>query len=74
MALRAMCEYSTLLTLIDRGCEGIMIYICIWEACKRYLSMAFGKTKLIEVDFSVVSIFYSFNDVFVSSWIYGMFV
>ena len=36
--------------------------------------MAFGVTKLTEVDFSVVSIFYFFNDVFVSYWIYRMFV
>ena len=36
--------------------------------------MAFGVTKLIEVDFNVISIFYSFNDVFVSSWVYRMFM
>ena len=36
--------------------------------------MAFSVTKLIEVDFNIVSIFYSFNNVFVSSWVYRMFV
>ena len=29
-----------------------------------FITTAFSITKLIEVDFSVVSIFYSFNDVF----------
>ena len=36
--------------------------------------MAFSVIKLNEVDFNVVSIFYSFNDVFVSSWVYRMFM
>ena len=36
--------------------------------------MAFGVIKLIEVDFNIVSISYFFNDVFVSSWVYRMFM
>ena len=36
--------------------------------------MALGVMKVIGIDFSVVSIFYSFNNVFVSSCIYRMFV
>ena len=31
------------------------------------MSMGFGVMKLIEIDFVVVLIFYSFNNVFVSS-------
>ena len=36
--------------------------------------MAFNVMKLIGIDFIVVVIFYSFNDVFVSSWVYGIFM
>ena len=36
--------------------------------------MAFGDMKLIGIDFNIVLIFYSFNDVFVSSWAYKMFM
>ena len=36
--------------------------------------MAFGVMKLIGFDFVVVFKFYSFNDVFVSSWVYRIFV
>ena len=36
--------------------------------------MALGVMKVIGVDFVVVLIFYSFNDVFVSSWVYKMFM
>ena len=36
--------------------------------------IAFSEMKLIGTDFIVVLIFYSFNDVFVSSWAYTMFM
>ena len=36
--------------------------------------MAFSVMKLIGVDFDFVLIFYSFNEVFVSSWVYRIFV
>ena len=45
----------------------VYVSICICEACKRCLSMEFGVIKLIGIDSIVVLIFYSFNDVFVSS-------
>ena len=36
--------------------------------------MPLGVMKVIGIDFIVVLIFYSFNDVFVSSWVYKMFM
>ena len=36
--------------------------------------MEFGVIKVIEIDFIVMLIFYSFNDVFVSSCVYKMFM
>ena len=36
--------------------------------------MEFNAMKLIEVDLVVVLIFYSFNDVLVSSWVYRIFM
>ena len=48
--------------------------ICICEACERCLSMALGVMKLIGIDFVVVLIFYSFNNVFVSCWVYKIFM
>ena len=36
--------------------------------------MEFGVMKLIGIDFIVVLIFYSFNNVFVSSCVYKMFM
>ena len=36
--------------------------------------MTFGVTKLIGIAFVVVSIFYSFNNVFVSSWVCRLFM
>ena len=41
--------------------------ICICEACERCLLIELSVMKIIEVDFVVPGIFYSFNDVFVSS-------
>ena len=43
-------------------------------ACEGCLLMAFNVMKLIGIDFIVVVIFYSFNDVFVSSWVYRIFM
>ena len=64
-----MPEYgSTLQTL--HVC--VSIFIC--EACERCLSMEFGVMKVIGIDFIVVLIFYSLNDVFVSSCFYKMFM
>ena len=48
--------------------------VCICEACERCLSMEFGVTKLIGIDFVVVLIFYSFNNVFVGSCVCGLFM
>ena len=48
--------------------------VCICEACERCLSMELSAMKIIEVDSVVVWIFYSFNDVFVSPWVYKMFM
>ena len=36
--------------------------------------MALGVMKVIGIDFVVVLIFYPFYDVFVSSWVYKMFM
>ena len=36
--------------------------------------MALGVMKVIGIDFVVVLIFYSFNNVFVSCWVYKIFV
>ena len=36
--------------------------------------MIFSVMKLIGINFVIVLIFYSFNDVFVSSWAYKMFM
>ena len=36
--------------------------------------MEFGVIKVIEIDFIVILIFYSFNHVFVSSCVYKMFM
>ena len=47
--------------------------VCICKACERCLSMELSVMKIIEVDLIVVWIFYSFNNVFVSSCIYKMF-
>ena len=52
----------------------IYVCVCICEACERCLSMELSTMKTIEVDFVVIWIFYSFNDVFVSSWVYKMFM
>ena len=52
----------------------VCVSICIWMACEGCLSMAFNVIKLIGVDFDDILIFYSFNDVFVSSWVYRIFV
>ena len=48
--------------------------ICICEACERCLSMALGVVKVIGIDFIVVLVFYSFNNVFVSCWVYKIFI
>ena len=48
--------------------------ICICEACKRCLSMALSVMKVIGIDFVVVLVFYSFKNVFVSCWVYKMFM
>ena len=45
----------------------VYVSICICEACKRCLSMALDEMKVIGVGFIVILIFYSFNNVFVSS-------
>ena len=44
--------------------------VCICETCERCLLMELSVMKIVEVDFVVVWIFCSFNDVFVSSWVY----
>ena len=56
--------------------QTLCIYacVCICETCERCLLMELNVMKIIEVDFIVVWIFYSFNDVFVSSWVYKMFM
>ena len=53
----------------DSKSRTLHIYacICICEACEKCLLMEFGVMKIIEVNFIVVLIFYSFKDVFVSS-------
>ena len=48
----------------------IYVCICICEAWERCLLMELSVMKIVEVDFIVVCIFCSFNDVFVSSWVY----
>ena len=48
--------------------------VCICEACERYLSMELSVMKIIGVDFIVVWIFCSFNDVFISSYTFKMFL
>ena len=48
--------------------------ICICKACEKYLLMELDVMKVIEVDLTVVWILYSFNSVFVSSYIYKMFL
>ena len=52
----------------------IYVCICICEACERCLSKALGVMKVIGIDFVVVLIFYSFNNAFVSCWVYKIFV
>ena len=52
----------------------VYVSICICEACKRCLSMALSVMKVIGIDLVVVLIFYSFNNVFVSSCVYKMFM
>ena len=52
----------------------VYVSICIWEACERCLLMEFSVMKLIGIDFDIISMFYSFNDAFVSSWVYKMFM
>ena len=64
-----MSEYSSALQTLH-----VYVSICICEACKRSLSMELGVMKLIGIDFIVVLIFYSFNNVFVSSCVYKMFM
>ena len=44
----------------------VYVSICICESCKRCLLMEFSVTKLIGINFIVVLIFYSLNNVFVS--------
>ena len=51
----------------------LYVCICICEACERYLSMELSVMKIIGVDFDVVWIFCSFNDVFISSYTFKMF-
>ena len=48
--------------------------VCIWMACEGCLLMAFSVMKLIGIDFVIVLIFYSFNNVFVSSWVCRIFM
>ena len=48
--------------------------ICICKAFERCLLIALSVMKVIEVDFIVVWLFYSFNDIFISSWVYKIFV
>ena len=48
----------------------LYVCICICEACKRYLSMQLSVMKIIGVDVVVVWIFCSFNDVFISFYIF----
>ena len=65
--LRRPCmpEYSS-----ESWTLRIYACVCICKACERCLLMELNVMKIIEVDFVVVWIFYSFNDVFVSSWVY----
>ena len=51
----------------------LYVCICICEACERYLLMELSVMKIIGVDFVVVWIFCSFNDVFISSYTFKMF-
>ena len=51
----------------------LCVCICICEACERYLSMELSVMKIIGVDFIVVWIFCSFNDIFISSYTFKMF-
>ena len=48
--------------------------ICTCRACEKCLLMELDVMKVIEADLIVVWIFCSFNDVFVSSWVYKMFM
>ena len=63
-----MPEYSS-----ESWTLHLYVCICICEACERYLSMELGVMKIIGVDFIVVWIFCSFNDVFISSYTFKMF-
>ena len=47
--------------------------VCICEECERCLLIVLSVMKMIEVDFVVPWIFYSFNDVFVSSYSFKVF-
>ena len=51
----------------------IYVCVCICEECKRCLLIVLSVMKIIEVNFIVPWIFYSFNDVFVSSYSFKMF-
>ena len=48
--------------------------VCICEACERCFLIELSVMKIIEINFIVVWIFYSFNDIFVSSWVCKIFV
>ena len=63
-----MPEYSS-----ESWTLRLYVCICICEACKRYLSMELSVMKIIGIDFVVVWIFCSFNDVFISSYTFKMF-
>ena len=51
----------------------LCVCICICEACERYLLMELSVMKIIGVNFIVVWIFCSFNNVFISSYTFKMF-
>ena len=51
----------------------LYVCTCICEACERYLSMGLSVMKIVGVNFVVVWIFCSFNDVFITSYTFKMF-
>ena len=51
----------------------LCVCICICEACESCLSMEYSIMKTVGIDFDVVWIFYSFNDIFISSYSFKVF-
>ena len=47
--------------------------ICIYKACEKCFSIELDVMRVIETDLIAVWIFYSFNSVFISSYIFKMF-